>query len=443
MQLCLKRLPGKLMPAKRMHRKLLIGTLLLVASSSTVAEQFWVSATGNDGNAGTQSLPWRTLQFAADQVSAGDTVNVEGGDFAGFEISRSGTPQGRIVFRAVLGQTPNIVSNAPGRLSGINIEGANYVTIDGFTVNNRDRAGIRAVLCEHVHIRNNRTDRNAVWGIFTGFCDDVVIEDNETSNSVSQHGIYTSNSGDRPVIRRNLIFGNAANGIHMNGDVSVGGDGVISGALVDSNIIYDNGVAGGSGINMDGVQNSLVRNNLIYNTHASGMSVFRIDGGAPSTGNRIFNNTIVVASDGRWAMNIQDGSSGNSLRNNILLNLHPFRGAINICPVCLDGFSSDYNVIKDRLTTNGGNSVVTLSEWQSLTGQDSNSSVASSAAVFRSPGDDDYQLTSTSPAFDAGQTLSEVGLDIEGVIRPQFSGTDVGAFERRDQGILFRDSFED
>ncbi len=32
------------------------------------------------------------------------------------------------------------------------------------------------------------------------------------------------------------------------------------------------------------------------------------------------NKTILVASDGRWALNIQDGSTGNHLYNNILWN---------------------------------------------------------------------------------------------------------------------------
>ena len=55
----------------------------------------------------------------------------------------------------------------------------------------------------------------------------------------------------------------------MNGDVSLGGDGIISNALVENNVIYDNGLGGGSGINCDGVQDSVIRNNLIYNAHAS------------------------------------------------------------------------------------------------------------------------------------------------------------------------------
>ena len=103
----------------------------------------------------------------------------------------------------------------------------------------------------------------------------------------------------------------------------MGGDGIISGALVEGNVIYDNGLGGGSGINADGVQNSIIRNNLIYDTHASGISLYRIDGGGGSSGNLVVNNTVLVAADGRWALNIQSGSTGNTVRNNILYTATP------------------------------------------------------------------------------------------------------------------------
>jgi hypothetical protein len=38
----------------------------------------------------------------------------------------------------------------------------------------------------------------------------------------------------------------------------------------------------------------------------------------------------VNAADGRWCVNIADGSTGNTVRNNILWNAHSFRGAITI-----------------------------------------------------------------------------------------------------------------
>jgi parallel beta-helix repeat protein len=90
--------------------------------------------------------------------------------------------------------------------------------------------------------------------------------------------VYVSNSCVNPIVRNNLVWGNAANGIHMNGDLSQGGNGLIVNALVEKNVIYDNGRQGGSGINADGVQSSRFLNNVLYNNHASGISLYRSTG---------------------------------------------------------------------------------------------------------------------------------------------------------------------
>jgi parallel beta-helix repeat protein len=240
----------------------------------------YVATTGNDANDGSAAAPWQTLQHAADVVNAGDTVNVAAGNYVGFYLDRDGTAASRIVFHAESGVA--ITQRNATTPDGINLEGADYVTVEGFTVNNMPRTGIRSVTNEGAIIRNNSMDNNGRWGILTGFSYDILIEGNVASRSQAEHGIYVGNSGDRPIIRNNIIWGNHANGIHMNGDASLGGDGIISGALVEGNVIYGNGVGGGSGINADGVQNSIFQNNLIYDTHSSGISLYQIDGGGGS-----------------------------------------------------------------------------------------------------------------------------------------------------------------
>jgi len=301
-----------------MRAVIVVVVVVAVSTTAAAGTTHWVapSPAGDDAHPGTSAEPWATLQHAADMVLAGDTVIVRSGSYAGFQVTTSGSSTDPITFRAENGATVSITSDNPFTSDGINVEGGHWIVIEGFTVTGRTRAGIRAVLCSHVTIRDNVCDANGTWGIFTGFCDDLLIEGNRTSNSGDEHGIYVSNSGDRPVIRGNTIWGNHANGIHMNGDVSQGGDGIISNAIVEDNIIRDNGAGGGSGINCDGVQGSLIRNNLIVDSHASGISLYRIDGGGPSSGNRVLNNTVLVASDGRWALNIRDGSTGTTVRNN-------------------------------------------------------------------------------------------------------------------------------
>ncbi len=427
----LRRPPSGHRRAARALARLSLAAVLLACGAFLPAATYYVAPGGSDSGAGTGAAPWATLQHAADRVSAGDTVNVRAGTYAGFvlgwDFPQNGTLMSPITFHGEPGARIN-ARNAKTP-DGINLEGASYVVIEGFQVDGVPRAGIRSVVNAGVVIRNNWCDQNGVWGILTGFSDDILIENNVTSRSGTQHGIYVSNSCVNPVVRRNVVWGNYANGLHFNGDVSQGGVGVITGALVERNVIYDNGVGGGSGINCDGVQSSVFRNNLIYGNHASGISLYRIDASDGAKNNVVVNNTIVMASDGRWAVNIKDGSTGNAVFNNILYNFHPTRGSISIVADSLPGFVSHHNVVMQRFTADDGDTVLNLAQWRAATGQDVSSLVSDPAALFVNAGANDYHLSGTSPAIDLGASLSAPASDLDGRRRPVGGAWDAGAYE--------------
>jgi parallel beta-helix repeat protein len=293
--------------------------------SRIMPSTFYVAMTGQDSapNDGSQAHPWATIQHAADAVHPGDTVIVQAGTYAGFDVNQGGTASQRITFMAAAGAQVLITTPETNRGDdGINIEDFNngtsvsYVTIQGFTIDNSvngsiTQAGIRAVSNGVVNstgiiLNGNICNDCGIWGIFTSHSDNLLIENNTCSNSQQQHGIYVSNACFNPHVIGNTLFGNASCGLHMNGDASQGpaqepdgtsdgNNGNIIGALVEDNIIYNNGSLGGSGINGDGVQNSIIRNNLLYNNHSSGISLYQIDAAAPATNNVIVNNTIVEA----------------------------------------------------------------------------------------------------------------------------------------------------
>jgi parallel beta-helix repeat protein len=418
------------------------------------AANYWVAPppAGNNANPGSAAQPWATLQHAANEVGAGDVVTVLAGDYSAFEVTTSGLPGSPIVFRAAPGPPVRIVTDVPGRGAGINIEGASYITVEGFTIEDRGTVGIRAVECDFVTIRGNVLRDNGVWGVLTGCCDDVRIEGNIASGSCDEHGIYVSNSGDRPVIRGNVVVGNDKNGIHINSDFDTECetgtvfDGIISDALVEGNWLIDNGhgdctgPSGGSAINCDGVQDSLIRNNLIWNTHASGISLYRIDGAEPATGNRVIGNSVHVATDGRWALNIRDGSTGNTAIGNTFWSAHASRGAMDVCPACFSGFVSNWNAVENVFTANDGASTLTLANWRTTTGQDMNSIVASPTDLYVDPAAGDFHLKPASAAVGLVPVQVDLARDLEGAPRPQGALSDAGAFEG--PGALFRDDFE-
>jgi parallel beta-helix repeat protein len=433
-------------------------------------QTFYVDPNGSNTNSGLLGSPWQTLQFAANNVAAGDTVIVDAGNYAGFDITTSGTSSAPISFIASAGV--NITSPETMRKAeGINIEGASFIHLSGFTCDNMPEAGIRTVgfpaspTTQHqdgVVLTHNVCQNNHTWGIFTAFSDNVVITDNTCSGSVTQHGVYVSNTCSGPVVSYNTLFGNAGAGLHMNGDVSQGDVGVITNALVIGNVIFNNGTAGASGINCDGVQNSVIENNLLYNNHASGISLYDIDASHGSDNDVIVNNTIIMAAGARWCINIQDrtdeteGSINNTVFNNILLNNNTTHGSISLGQLSRTGFTSDYNIITtnanpfDEVDTSLSDHFVTFAQWKTDTGQDTHSFTATAAQLFVNIAGNDYHLVAGAPAIDAGVASlaghAAPGIDLDQNGRPAGKGFDIGAYEfgsvpagTNSQGLFFTD----
>ena len=404
---------------------------IVLQSYDLKATNYFVSNSGNDSNNGlTLNSSFLTIQYAADIVVAGDSVFVGNGTYVGFDLRTSGSNGAPIVFKA-MGNNVLINQSGPIRSDGINIENADYIVIDGFIVNDMagNGNGIRVVAGNNCVVRNCSCDNNAERGIFTGFTDDILIENNVCTNSVDEHGIYVSNSSDRPIIRYNECYGNNGAGIHMNGDLSAGGDGIISDAQVYGNIIYDNNAA--AGINMDGLEDPIIYNNLIYNNHtAQGIALYQTDGAIVTSGAKIYNNTIIVPSDGRWGILVKSGANINTeIYNNIIINLHAWRGCI--AAESTTQLVSDYNILNDKMSNIGDGSSISLASWQAL-GFDGNSQLANTlSSIFVNPATDDYQLAGGSQAIDAGTNLvnSIVNDDLNGNIRPSGTNYDIGAFE--------------
>jgi parallel beta-helix repeat protein len=406
------------------------------------ATNYYVATSGNDNNSGSQMLPWRTLQHAVDTIVPGDTILVESGTYVGCRIGKAGQPASVCRLKADTGAA--VLINAPGsanrHTSNIEVENFNgtlsYWVIDGFEVSGAPRYGIDLRDTDHMTVQNCYVHNSTVTGIFLAFCYHPLIQFNQSANN-GEHGIYQSNSGDYPTIRGNILHHNFSAGIHMNGDRNfTPGDGIISFALVEKNVIYENGAppGGGSGINCDGVSDSVIINNLLYNNHASGISLYAIDGAEGSSRNKVYNNTIVMAADGRWCINIpaaaegQPDPAGNKVKNNILYTPHTFRGSIATYNSSVSGFESDYNTVVNRFSIDAGDTNMTLAAWRAL-GYDLHSSISTPSALFVNPSGNDYHLKASSPAVDVGTSLAEGTQDLDGIPRPQGSAYDTGCFE--------------
>jgi parallel beta-helix repeat protein len=404
----------------------------MIIMGSAHATTYYVSTAGNNSYSGlTSGDAFLTLQFASDLVQAGDSVIVMVGAYTGFYHTTSGTASSRIVFHA----NQSVVISSPNGITddGINLEGASFVTVEGFIISGMPRAGIRSVTNTDVIIQNNICSYSGYWGILTGFSENITIRFNTCNNSIEEHGIYVGNSADNPVIHGNICYNNNANGIHINADASLGGDGIISHATVTANYIYNNGAAGGSGINCDGVQNSYIANNILFNNHASGISLYKIDAAEPSNGTVVVNNTVYQPVDGRWALNITNGCADVIAFNNILLSDHPFRGSITADPTVLQTLISGFNIVENRMSLDDGETVVSLATWTTQTDLDTQSLLGDPDLIFVNVFQNDYHLLPNCIAVDAGAfsiaTSNAPLVDYYGTPRPTGSNNDIGAVE--------------
>jgi hypothetical protein len=116
--------------------------VVTLVTQPALGSTFYVSTTGRDSNPGTISQPWRTIQHAANSVSAGDTVYVRAGvynEVVTIPVSGSST-EGFITFSSYPGELATVDGTGlaiPGGQWGLfTIQSESYIIIQGFEVRN-------------------------------------------------------------------------------------------------------------------------------------------------------------------------------------------------------------------------------------------------------------------------------------------------------------------
>jgi hypothetical protein len=129
-----------------------LGLALVVSASASAATTYYVAPNGNDSNAGTQALPWKTFAKAQTVAVASDTVYFRGGSYiytGGLNtcasmtdtvnvvtLNKSGTSGNPIRYWAYPGETPvfdfsQMTDNC--RVKGFNVT-ASYLHLKGLEV---------------------------------------------------------------------------------------------------------------------------------------------------------------------------------------------------------------------------------------------------------------------------------------------------------------------
>ncbi len=235
------------------------------------------------------------------------------------------------------------------RQACVNLEGADYVAIDGFEFVN-GRYGVRSVglgykASEHargVAVLNSIGHGQGFDPFFSGQSDWAVWEGNVAydAGEGDGHGFYISNGGDWNIVRRNETYANQSSDFQINADPGStcgeegiafddpqcdayagegeGGQGASDYFLVEANHFHD-GL--GPGANFTSVRRSLIRNN-IFGPQARHNVSFWQETDNPKLGssdNKILHNLFITT--GRHAVQLTEQSTRNVFANNLLIGI--------------------------------------------------------------------------------------------------------------------------
>jgi hypothetical protein len=230
----------------------LLGLLLILAQplAAQVGATYYVSTSGSDRNPGTFSLPWATIQHAADTVKAGATVYIFGGVYhESVNFPKSGTAAAPITFQNYPGETAVIDGTGVSCCSSngmglINIVNRSYITISGFEIRNYTTSNENETPTG-VWITGSGTGirilKNRVHHITT------TAEENGNAFGISVYGT------SKTPITELVISGNEVYDLKTGESESVNVDGNVTHFAITNNLVHDNDNIGIDAIGYEGV----------------------------------------------------------------------------------------------------------------------------------------------------------------------------------------------
>ena len=439
--------------------KILGVTLLAFPALAFSALLFVDGNNSNCSNSGTgsQSAPFCSIDAAADEVEAGDTVSVKPGTYnEEVFIRQSGSSSSPISFIADPGVTVS------GQYNGFDLDGVNWVTVQGFSIGQTTSHGIKAVESSNLSFTDNIVISAGERGIYVRDSSEVIIDNNRVQDSTEQgiflktitngtvsnndvtgsghpffgatrQGIYVNNSSNL-LIENNISAFNSDTGIYLTSGTT--------GVHIKSNTVHHNArgyTRSANGINIRNSTNNIIEGNIAYNNEDSGIQFYpgahnnlgvnnlSYDNGdhgldtLNATGNRWIGNSVY--GNFTSGINVEGGSTNTTVMNNISvdngINSTRKRGNINFDAQSIAGSSADYNLV--YLSVPGVLYVWNNIEYLSLSNLKSNFPGVEVSGIEADPlwNINDFHLSVLSPAVDSANSAASgaLAVDLEGAVR--------------------------
>jgi parallel beta-helix repeat protein len=377
----------------------------VVGATTAQAATYYVATTGNDSNPGTLELPFRTMIKGVSVLKPGDTAFVRAGTYREYiDTNQTVFPSGvswasPVTLAAYPGEKVTLIGfiNLAGMpssyiiVSGLIIDANN--SSEGFTINQ----GSHHIRLQNSEIKNTYTNGIGIWwGNNNGLSSDYNEILNCTIHHIASrggdgipnqafgygrgHGIYMTTSNN--IIRGNTFYDIGEYSIHQ-WTTKFANNNIIEGNLVTrsghNTTRYGKVCCGG--ITASSGNGTIIRNNIVYGNEVNGIEAMTTCANCKVYNNTTYNNP-------GWNILTFDLGSGIEVRNNIAYpkGIHLGTGTI----------SSNNLLANPNFVNAAGN---------------------------------DFRLLSSSPAIDAGMTLSVVPIDFARRSRPQGSTHDIGAYE--------------
>jgi len=411
---------------KKLSALFLVGYIL--SGGVAHAATYYVSGSGSNNNSCAQaqslSTPRATVNSGLSCLSPGDTLLVRGGSYnEGIYSSPSGTSwSNKIRIANYSGETVWLkpLTNANGAAGTgrvIWFDGnISFVEFDGINLDGSSLSGTECVL----------------WA--------------STNNNYNPHHIRFQNAE----VIAGAIGSSAA--ICLGGHAKIGATG--SNEVINVKI-HGGGLSGSCGFECSsyGVYiagpNNLVQGCDIYDTSGMGIQIYNYTGDAPDNNilrqNRIHDISRTGSPD--QVFGILVAGSNNQVYNNVIYGITAGNvNSINSGIYLYNGFSGNkiwsntiYNKIKSGIVVGSSsnseirNNIVYMTSGQTYidqgTGTVQSNNLFGVNPLFVEGYANNLRLQAGSPAVNAGANLSAVTTDMDGVVRPQGSAQDIGAYE--------------
>ncbi|HTR27227.1 MAG TPA: choice-of-anchor Q domain-containing protein [Terriglobales bacterium] len=262
------------MTSRAICRLVEVAASILLLTASSLATNYYVSTSGNNSNNGlTPSTAWRNIQYAADHVQAGDTVNILGGVYNELvNIAVSGSVDaGYITFQNYSGQAAIIdgahLSVPGGQYGLINIASQSYIVIQGLEIRN-----YKTKSTKEVPIGIYVTGAGSNLQFFNNHIHDIQTLAKGCAADAFGVAFYGNQA---PASLNNITFsGNELDHMKTGCSETLTFNGNVDTFTVTSNIVHDNNNIGIDGIGFEGTspdpaydqaRNGYIGENTVYN----------------------------------------------------------------------------------------------------------------------------------------------------------------------------------